>query len=299
MLIIPKGAKVLGQGITGSEGSRAVPWMKQYGTNLVAGVTPGKGGTEVEGVPIYNSVQEAVEAVGSIDVAIQFVPAKFMKAALIEAVDAGIKLHIIQAEKVPTQDTAFVVAYAKGKGATIIGPNTAGLISPSRQLKLGLVGGGNPTKMFMPGNIAVLSKSGSMAAEISLQLKKAGLGVSWAIGIGGDRIIGSDFVDLMLDLEEDPETTAYVLFGELGGTYEERVADYVKSAQIKKPVVAFIAGEFTMKLPSDVQFGHAGAIIEGDKGRPDHKRQVLREAGVKVADDLDQIVALVRESING
>lgn len=299
MLIIPEGAKVLGQGITGSEGSRAVPWMLSYGTNIVAGVTPGKGGQEVEGVPIFNTVKEAIEAVGNIDVAIQFVPPKFMKSALIEAVDAGIKLNVIQAEKVPTQDAAFVVSYAKQKGSVIIGPNTAGLISPSRKLKLGLVGGGNPSKMFVPGNIAVISKSGSMAAEISLQLKKAGLGVSWAIGIGGDRIIGSDFVDVMIGLEEDPETKAYVMFGELGGTYEERVAEYIKSGRIKKPVVAFIAGEFTMSLPSEVQFGHAGAIIEGDKGKPDHKRQVLREAGVSVAEELDEISNLVKESING
>lgn len=298
MRLLPEGAKVLGQGITGSEGSRAVPWMKAYGTNIVAGVTPGKGGLEVEGVPIFNTVKEAVEAVGPINVAIQFVPPKFTKSALIEAVDAGIKLNIIQAEKVPTQDAAFVAAYAKSCGASIIGPNTAGLISPSRKLKLGLVGGGNPAKMFVPGNIAVISKSGSMAAEISLQLKKAGMGVSWAIGIGGDRIIGSDFVDVMMVLEEDPETKAYVMFGELGGTYEERVAKYIKQGRIKKPVVAFIAGEFTMSLPSDVQFGHAGAIIEGEKGKPDHKRQVLKETGAKVAEDLDQIATLVKESLN-
>ncbi|MDO8429069.1 MAG: CoA-binding protein [Candidatus Daviesbacteria bacterium] len=294
MKLPSKDAKILGQGITGSEGSRAVPWMKAYGTNIVAGVTPGKGGQEVEGVPIFNSVKEAIEAVGSIDVAVQFVPPKFMKSAAIEAIEAGIGLHIIQAEKVPTQDASYIVALALERGVNILGPNTAGMISPSRKLKLGLVGGGNPSKMFIPGNIAVISKSGSMAAEISLSLKSNGFGVSWAVGIGGDRIIGSDFVDMMLALEEDAETKAYVIFGELGGTYEERVAEYIQKGKIKKPVVAFIAGEFTQILPSEVQFGHAGAIIEGSRGRPDHKRQVLREAGVKVADNFDEIADLVK-----
>lgn len=298
MRLLLENSKILGQGITGSEGSRAVPWMRHYGTNLVAGVTPGKGGQEVEGVPIFNTVKEAIEAVGQIDCAIQFVPPKFMKGAAIEAVEAGIGLSIIQAEKVPTQDAAYIVALAKERGVTLIGPNTAGMICPARKLKLGLVGGGNPTKMFIPGPVAVISKSGSMAAEISLGLKKTGLGVSWAVGIGGDRIIGTDFVDFMLDLESDSSTKAYVMFGELGGTYEERVAEYKSSGKLKKPVVAFIGGEFTSKLPSEVQFGHAGAIIEGNRGRPEYKRQVLKEAGVSVADSLDQIPQLVKEAIN-
>lgn len=294
MRLLKEGAKILGQGITGSEGSRAVPWMKAYDSNIVAGVTPSKGGQELEGVPIFNTVKEAIEQVGMIDCAIQFVPPKFVKEAATETIEAGVGLSIIQAEKVPTQDAAFVIALAKDKGVNIIGPNTAGVICPSRKLKLGLVGGANPTKMFVPGNVAVISRSGSMAAEISLGLKKNGLGISWALGIGGDRIIGTDFVDMMLDLEQDPETKVYVMFGELGGTYEDRVAEFKTSGKIKKPIVAFIGGEFTQRLPSEVQFGHAGAIIEGDRGKPEYKRQVLKEAGVLVADDLDQIPELVK-----
>ncbi len=296
--MLPKsGIKILGQGITGSEGTRALPWMQEYGTIVVAGVTPGKGGENVGGVPIFNSVAEAVAKVGHVDASVQFVPPKFVKNATIEAIDAGVHLHIVQAEKVPTQDTSFIVAYASLKGARIIGPNTAGLIAPSRRLKLGLVGGGNPQKMFVPGNIAVISKSGSMAAEISLQLKKNGWGISWAVGIGGDRIIGTDFIDFMLELEDDIETVCTVIFGELGGTYEERVAEFVKLGKIKKPVVAFIGGDFTMKLPSEVQFGHAGAIIEGNKGDPEHKRCVLTESGVEVAREFDQIAGLVAKCL--
>ncbi len=294
--MLPKsGIRILGQGMTGSEGARALPWMMDYGTDIVAGVTPGKGGLEVNGVPVFNTVSEAISKIGFVDASIQFVPPSFVKNATIEAIDAGIKFHIVQAEKVPTKDTTYIVSYARLKGAQIIGPNTAGLISPSRKLKMGLMGGGNPQKMFVPGSIAVLSKSGSMAAEISLQLKKRGKGISWAIGIGGDRIIGSDFVDLMLDLEDDKETDCFVMFGELGGTYEERVAEFVKLDKIKKPIIAFIGGEFTMTLPSEVQFGHAGAIIEGNRGNPEYKRQVLAQAGVRVAREFDQIVGLVEE----
>lgn len=295
--ILKENARILGQGITGSEGSRALKWMLEYGTNVVAGVTPGKGGQVVEGVPVFNTVKEAIETVGSIDAAVEFVPPLMTKMAATEAIEAGIGLHIIQAEKVPTKDAAYLYALARKKGVRIIGPNTAGLICPSKKLKIGLMGGGVPDKVFAPGNIAVVSRSGSMAAEISLQLKKAGLGVSWAVGIGGDRIIGSDFVDLLMLLEHDPETKATVIFGELGGTYEERVAEYLNLGKISKPIVAFIGGEFTLSLPSEVQFGHAGAIIEGNRGLPDHKRQVLKEAGVKVAEDLDQIASMVKELV--
>lgn len=297
MLLLPEGAKIIGQGMTGAEGSRALEWALEYGTNFVAGVTPGKGGQEVLGVPIFNSVKEAVGEIGEVDGSVIFVPPRFAKEAAFEAMEAGIKFLVIIAEKVPTKDGALIYAKAKEMGVNVVGPNTVGLINPSRKLKLGLIGGGEPTKMFIPGDIAVISKSGSMTAELSLGLKRAGLGVSWAVGIGGDRIIGTDFVDILLELEKDESTKASVIFGELGGTYEERVAEYVKDGQIKKRVIAFIAGEFTQTLPSDVQFGHAGAIIEGTRGLPEHKRRVLREAGVRVADSLDEIPELVKEVI--
>lgn len=298
-MLLNKGARIIGQGITGSEGQRALEWAEDYETNFVAGVTPGKGGQEVQGIPIYNSVKEALEIIDQVDASVIFVPPRFAKEAAFEAIDAGIKFLVIIAEKVPTKDGALIYAKAKQNKVTVVGPNTVGIINPERKLKLGLIGGGDPEKMFVEGQIAVISKSGSMTAEISLGLKKAGMGVSWAVGIGGDRIIGVDFVDFLLEMEEDPATIASVIFGELGGTYEERVAEYVKKGLIRKPIVAFIGGEFTQKLPSEVQFGHAGAIIEGDRGKPEHKREVLRDVGVSVVDSLDDIQAALKEVING
>lgn len=294
-LLLPENAKLIGQGITGSEGSRMLPWMLEYGTKIVAGVTPGKGGQELLGVPIFNSVKEALEGVGQVDGTVQFVPPKFTLGAVKEAIEAGLKWILVAAEKVPTKDTAIIYALARGNGVSVIGPSSVGYICPAKKLKLGLIGGGDPNKVFARGNIAVISKSGSMTAEISLGLKRAGLGNSLGVGIGGDRVIGADFADFLLELENDPETHASVIFGELGGTYEERVAELVKSGQIKKPVVAFIAGEFTLNLPNEVQFGHAGAIIEGDRGLPDRKRKILRDSGVLVADNLDQIPELVKQ----
>lgn len=297
MLLIDN-AKILGQGITGQEGSKAAAWMLEYGTNLVAGVTPGKGGQKVlDKIPVFNTVKEAQDAVGPIDATVVYAPPLRSKEAVIEAIDAGIKQIVVIAEKMPTSDGAYITAYAKKNGAQIIGPNTAGFINPARKLKIGLTGGGQPDKVFVPGNVAIVSKSGSVAAEISISLKNAGLGVSWAVGIGGDRIIGTTFADFLEELEQDEATKVSVIFGELGGTYEEQLAEAIASGKIKKPVVAFIAGEFTLKLPSEVQFGHAGAIIEGTRGRSDHKRKVLAEAGVKVAENFDQIPELVKECL--
>jgi succinyl-CoA synthetase alpha subunit len=296
-ILLPKNAKILGQGLTGGEGSQALPKMLEYGTNIVAGVTPGKGGQELQGVPIFNTVEEALKTLGMVDGVVQFVPPLLVKTAAFEALEAGVKFLLIGAEKVPTKDAALIYAKATEMGATVIGPNSVGLICPERKLRLGFIGGFKPERVFVPGNIAIVSKSGSMTAEIGLHLKNHDLGVSWAVGIGGDRIIGTDFADFLLAVEEDPNTQASVIFGELGGTYEERVAELVKSGKVTKPVVAFIAGEFTLQLPSEVQFGHAGAIIEGSRGLPDHKRQVLKESGVKVADDFDQIADLVKASL--
>lgn len=297
MLLLPENTKIIGQGITGAEGSTALPWMQKYGTNIVAGVTPGKGGTNTSGVPIFNTVKEAMEKVGEVDGSVQFVPPLLVKKAAVEAIEAGIKFILIGAEKVPTQDSTVIFALAKKYQVNVIGPSSVGLISPHQKIKIGSIGGATPERVFIPGNIAVVSKSGGMTSEIGLHLKNNGLGVSWAVGIGGDRIIGTDFADFLQALEEDGQTKASVIFGELGGTYEERVAEFVKAGKIKKPVVAFIGGEFTMSLPSEVQFGHAGAIIEGNRGLPDHKRKVLQEAGILVAENFDDIAALLKEVI--
>lgn len=301
-LLLPKDAKILGQGITGTQGSIALPGMLKYGTNIVAGVTPGKGGQEVlalpagrQGVPIFNSILEANEKVGEkIDGSVIYVPPLFVKGATEEAIEAGIPWILIFTEKVPTQDSAYIYALAKTKGVSVIGPSSVGLINPKLKLKIGSIGGNEPDRSFVEGNIAVISKSGGMTSEIGLHLKNNGLGISWAAGIGGDRIANTDFSDFLLAVEEDPQTKAAVIFGELGGTYEERVGEMKKAGKIKKPVVAFIAGEFTLSLPSEVQFGHAGAIIEGERGRPDYKRKFLKENGVLVADSFDQIAGLLK-----
>lgn len=295
MLLLNKNAKIIGQGLTGSEGRRSLPLMQNFGTNIVAGVTPGKGGQDVDGIPIFNTVKEAIEAVGEVDGSVQFVPPLFTKGAVFEAIDAGIKFILIGAEKVPVYDSAQIYAYAKKNNANVVGPSSVGLINPAKKLKIGEIGGGDPDRVFDSGNIAVISKSGGMTSEIGLILKNNGFGVSWAVGIGGDRIISTDFADFLLELEEDSETKVSVIFGELGGQYEERVANLVKEGKIKKPIVAFIAGEFTSGLPSDVQFGHAGAIIEGKRGLPSEKRKLLRESGVMVAENFDEIPVLLKK----
>lgn len=292
-----KNFKLIGQGITGQEGSIATKWMKAYGTNIVAGVTPGKGGQDIEGTPIFNSITDAINQIGPIDGSVLYVPPLFTKNAATEAIEAGIKWLLIVTEKVPAKDSAYLYALAKEKEVTIIGPSSAGLISPHSKIKIGSIGGPSPHRAYVEGEIAVISKSGSMTSEISLHLKNHNLGVSWAVCIGGDRIIGTDFADILMALEEDEKTKASVIFGELGGTYEERVAELVNQKIIKKPLVAFIGGEFTTSLPSEVQFGHAGAIIEGSRGLPEHKRTLLKEAGVLVASEFDEIATLVKSSL--
>lgn len=305
MLLLKPNAKILGQGITGTQGSIAVPGMLDYGTNLVAGVTPGKGGQELLGVPIFNSINEAIEKVGKINASVIYVPPLFVKGAAIEAIEAKIPLILIFTEKVPTQDSAYIYALAQKSGISIIGPSSVGLINPKLKIKVGSIGGNEPNRAFKEGNIAVISKSGGMSSEMGLHLKNNGLGVSWAVGIGGDRIANTDFADFLQALEEDENTKASVIFGELGGTYEEKVGKLVKDGKmskaltgvIKKPVVAFIGGEFTLKLPSDVEFGHAGAIIEGERGKPDYKRKILKESGVLVAENFDEIATLVKKEL--
>lgn len=297
--LLKENAKLIGQGLTGSEGSRALPRMLSYGTLIVAGVTPGKGGQEVEGVPIFNSVKEALEKVGEVDGTVQFVPPAFVLGAVKEAIEAGIKWILIGAEKVPTKDEAIIYALAKENGVSIIGPSSVGLVNPKRKLRIGLIAAADTDRAYVAGNVAIISKSGSMTAEIGVTLKNAGLGVSWAVGIGGDIIPGTDYVDFLSELEDDPDTKVSVIFGELGGTFEEKVAEAVKSGKLKKPIVALIVGDFTQKLPTEVQFGHAGAIIEGNRGLPENKRKALKEAGVLVASGIDGIPVLVKEAING
>ena len=313
-ILVDKNSKILIQGITGSEGSRAAKEMIEYGlnqskglvgrtdlqsksvlgTSVVCGVTPGKGGQSVEGKPVYNSVKEARDMHPEVNVSLIAVPAPFIRKAALEAIENKIQLINILTEHVTVQDCAFIYASAKKAGVMVIGPSSIGVISPGLA-KLGAIGSGEVKNVFTPGKVGVISKSGGMTAEISSVLSQAGIGQSTVIGIGGDQIIGSDFVDILKLFQDDPETKAVVMFGEVGGSYEELAANFIKSGGFNKPVVAVIAGQFSEKLPKETVLGHAGAIVSKGKGSYGSKVKALRSAGVKVTDSLVELVELLKQ----
>ena len=280
-IFVDEDTKVLVQGITGREASEKVPEMLDYGTDIVAGVTPGKGGQEVHGVPVYDTVKEALEQHPDINASIVYVPPRFAKDAAFEALDAGIPFLNIITEHIPVKDTRDIHRKAQEKDAKIVGPTSVGIISPG-ETKLGPIGGSDPEKMYRPGKIGIVSKSGGMTTETAHVIKQSGFGVSTAMGIGGDIIAGTDFVDALKAFEEDPETKAVVMFGELGGRSELKTAEFIEE-EMSKPVIAFIAGRFTEDLPSK-QYGHAGAIIRAKEERPSYKKKKLRESGAYVVD---------------
>ena len=280
-IFVDEDTKVLVQGITGREASEKVPEMIEYGTEVVAGVTPGKGGQEVHGVPVYDTVEEALEQHPEINASIIYVPPRFAKDAAFEALEAEIPFLNIITEHIPVRDTWEIHRKAKEKEAKIVGPTSVGIISPGKT-KLGPIGGSEPEKMYKPGKIGIVSKSGGMTTETAHVIKQSGFGVSTAMGIGGDIIAGTDFTDTLKAFEEDPETEAVVMFGELGGRSELKAVEFIEE-EMSKPVIAFIAGRFTEKLPSK-QYGHAGAIIRAEEERPSYKKKKLRESGAYVVD---------------
>ena len=280
-IFVDEDTKVLVQGITGREASEKVPEMLGYGTEVVAGVTPGKGGQQVHGVPVYNTVEEALEQHPEINASIVYVPPRFAKDAAFEALEADIPFLNIITEHIPVKDTWKIHKKAEKTDARIVGPTSVGVISPGKT-KLGPIGGSEPEEMYKPGKVGIVSKSGGMTTETAHVLKQSGLGVSTAMGIGGDIIAGTDFVDALKAFEEDPQTEAVVMFGELGGRSELKAAEYIEE-EMSKPVVAFIAGKFTEDLPSK-QYGHAGAIIRAEEERPSYKKKKLRESGAYVVD---------------
>jgi len=247
--------------------------MLDYGTQVVAGVTPGKGGMEVASVPVFNTAKEAVEAAGA-NTSIIYVPARFAPDAIYEAADAGISLIVCITEGIPAQDMIRVKAYLDQKGARLIGPNCPGVITPG-QAKVGIM----PGHIHQPGSVGVISRSGTLTYEVVYDLTAHGLGQSTCVGIGGDPILGSDFIDMLTLFEGDPATRSVVLIGEIGGTDEERAADFVAS-EMTKPVVAFVAGR---TAPPGKRMGHAGAIIQGGTGTAAEKIAALEAVGVKVA----------------
>ncbi len=296
-IFINRDSKVIVQGMTGSEGRKHTQRMLASGTRVVGGVTPGKGGQSVEfdgqsgatvQVPVFGSVGEAVEATGA-DVTVIFVPAKFTRAAVIEAVDAGIPLAVCITEGVPVKDTAEFFTYAKASGTTrLIGPNCPGLISPG-QANAGII----PADISGPGRVGLVSKSGTLTYQMMYELRD--FGFSTAIGIGGDPIIGTTHIDALEAFENDPDTDAIVMIGEIGGDAEERAAAYIKD-HVTKPVVGYVAG-FT--APEGKTMGHAGAIVSGSSGTAAAKQEALEAAGVKVGKTPSATAALMREIMQG
>ncbi len=296
-ILVDKNTKVLIQGITGTEGSRACREMVKYGTAVLCGVTPGKGGQYMDSIPVYNSVKEALVAHPEVNLSLIVVPPQFVKNAALEALEAGIKLINILTEYVPPRDSSIMVATARKMGARIIGPASVGIISPGLG-KVGSVGSGEISRVFIPGPIGVISKSGGMVAELANALTRAGLGQSTAVGIGGDIIAGSDYVDLLPLFEQDAETKAIVMFGEVGGTYEEDVADFIKAGRFTKPIVAIVGGRFTEKLAQGVVLGHAGAIVSKGKGGYESKIKALKDAGIHVSDTIEDIPEILKKLLS-
>jgi succinyl-CoA synthetase alpha subunit len=282
ILEIDKDSRVIVQGITGRQGSFHTKKMLEYGTNIVAGVTPGKGGTEIEKIKVFDTVAETLHLKPNISVI--FVPAPYAKDAALEALENGIKLLVIVTEHIPVQDTLEIIQAARLKNAFVIGPNTPGIVLPSKKVKLGVM----PNRIFLPGRIGIVSRSGTLTYELVETITKAGLGQSACIGLGGDAIVGLSFIDILKFFEKDQSTDKIVLIGEIGGTAEEDACKYIE--KMKKPVVAYIAG---VTAPESKRMGHAGAIILRGKGSAKSKIESLKSVGVKVAKFPSQLSKLL------
>lgn len=286
-IIINEDTKVLVQGITGKQGRFHTAQMLAYGTKIVAGVSPGKGGQEVEGVPVFDTVAAALEK-KAVDAAVLFVPALGVRDAAFEQMENGIKTIVILTEHVPVHDAIDIMAYARDRGVTVVGPNTFGLISPGK-CKIGIM----PNQIYKPGHIGVVARSGTLSYEITNSLSNAGMGQTTVVGLGGDRVVGLSFVDVLKQFEADPATQGVVLVGEIGGNAEEVAAEFIK--KMTKPVVALLAGR---SAPPGKRMGHAGAIIERGMGTYKGKVAALEAAGAKVAELPWEVPDLMQQAIN-
>jgi succinyl-CoA synthetase alpha subunit len=286
-IFVDKNTRLLVQGITGRDGSFHTMQMVKYGTNVVAGVTPGKSGQKVEGVPVFNSVAEAVKKTDA-NTSVIFVPAKFAPDAVYEAADAGISLIVCISEGVPAIEMVKVVEYLKDKNSRLIGPNSPGVVSPG-EAKVGIL----PGHIFKKGHVGVVSRSGTLTYEIVDQITKSGLGQSTCLGIGGDPIIGTKFIDCLKLFADDEDTEAVVVVGEIGGRDEQDTAVYVKE-NFKKPVFGFIAGK---TAPADKRMGHAGAIISGTAGTAAEKIKVFEDCGIKVGETPAEVARVLKEHL--
>lgn len=284
-ILLNQETRVLVQGITGRVGRAQTHWMLEYGTNIVAGVTPGKGGEEVEGIPVYDTVAEAVVRQGA-EASVFFVPATLVKDAALETMKSGIRLIVIVTEHVPIHDVMELRAHALEREVRILGPTSPGIITPG-EAKMGIM----PGNMFSPGRIGVISRSGTLSYEISINLVAAGLGQSTVVGMGADAVVFTSMPELLELFAKDPDTDLVVIVGEVGGTQEENAAQFI-TRQMTKPVVAYIAGH---NAPEGKRMGHAGAIIQGSMGTPQSKVTALRQAGVQIAEHPLAVVELVQK----
>jgi succinyl-CoA synthetase alpha subunit len=294
-IFLTKETTVLVQGITGREGSARAAFMKGYGTKVVAGVTPGRGGEEVSGIPVFNTVAEAVRAKGPIDASVTFVPGPGLNEAVHEAIDSGIRFVVMPVERVPLYDIMEMVAYAKAKGARLLGPGSIGIISPGIAAAGWL--GGNPEfarKVFIPGSVGVISRSGGQSATVPWALNRAGLGMTTVIHVGTEPVTGISMGEILPLFEKDPDTKGVAVFGEIGGPHEEEAADCVRRREFTKPLVIFVAGAWA---PEGMRFSHASSIIERGKGSAKSKVESLREAGVTVVDRPDELAPTIKRLI--
>lgn len=292
-ILIDRTKRVLVQGITGREGRTRTRLMKAYGTQIVAGVTPGRGGEIVEGVPVFDSVFAAWEQVGPIDVSVLFIPAPLVKSAALEAIAAGVRLLVIVPDRVPLYDVLEIVDAARRAGAEFIGPNTLGVLSPDEGV-LGMMGGraASAREWFFPGPVGITSRSGGITTSLAYYLAREGVGASTLVHVGGDPIVGLPHPAIVARFEQDPATRAIVLFGEIGTSQEEQVAELIAAGRVTKPVIAYIGGRSATR---GTRFSHAGAIIEGNRGTYEGKVARLREAGATVVDSFADIPRITRQ----
>jgi succinyl-CoA synthetase alpha subunit len=283
---IDRDTRVVVQGITGEQGEFHTKLMKDYGTKIIAGVTPGRGGQEIDGIPVYDTIREA-QQVGEIDASIIFVPAPFSLNAVLEAVEAELDPVVVITEGIPVRDSIELVARAKLRDTTIVGPNTPGLIKAGES-KMGIM----PAQVFKKGEVGIISRSGTLFYEIAAHVTRVGLGQSTCVGLGGDPVVGLDYIDILKWFEKDPETKGVALIGEIGGNSEERAAQFIKDGGFTKPIAAYVAGRAA--VPGK-RMGHAGAIIQRGSGSADSKISALRDAGVAVGELPGQVAEALRE----
>lgn len=294
-ILLDENTEVMIQGITGREATIRAGVMKGYGTKVVCGVTPGRGGMEVHGIPVYNTIEEAKEHHPNVSVTAVFVAARFAKSAGVEALEAGIKVVVMIPERLPQQDMLEIIEKGREKGATVLGPNCIGMVSPGKAI-VGMIGGTPEMarSIFKEGYCGVLSRSGGNTTSTSFYLTQAGVGQSTSIAIGGDAFVGSTFADLLPLFEKDEQTKAVAAFGEIGTTIEEDAARLIKAGKFTKPFIIYLGGKY---MQEDTRFGHAGAIISRGKGTVKEKEKILRDAGAYIVDHLGDMGEVVKQAV--